>query len=174
MFSESPLPKLGEILVARGLVPAAELERALEVQARIGGRLGQVLVRVGALSEDVLVDVLAEHFDRPARLLHEAKDRAGQHRLALPRAADEAEDLAAHHIEVEPVHDHLLAEGDLEVAHADNDLARRAGGGVPRRLGAPKRRVCLMDPLLAHGRDTGLTWRWMRRTWRKAHRRRSP
>jgi general secretion pathway protein E len=65
MSSETRGRQLGEILVARGLVPFAEVERALEVQARIGGRLGQVLVRVGALSEDVLVEVLAEQLDLP-------------------------------------------------------------------------------------------------------------
>lgn len=56
---------IGELLVAQGLVQAAEVERALAYQRQFGGRLGAVLVRMGALSEDVLLPVLARQLGMP-------------------------------------------------------------------------------------------------------------
>ncbi|MGH8075365.1 MAG: GspE/PulE family protein [Lysobacter sp.] len=56
---------LGEILLAREAVRPADLERALELQARVGGRLGSLLVRIGAVSEDQLLEVLAEQLRMP-------------------------------------------------------------------------------------------------------------
>ncbi|MDG6348864.1 GspE/PulE family protein [Luteimonas sp. 8-5] len=56
---------LGELLLAEGLIGAADLERALELQARIGGRLGGVLMRIGALSEDNLIQVLGRQLELP-------------------------------------------------------------------------------------------------------------
>ncbi len=65
-----PEPRLlGEILVERGLVAPADLERALALQPRVNGRLGSILVRTGALSEDNLLEVLSEqlHLDLVGR-----------------------------------------------------------------------------------------------------------
>lgn len=56
---------LGQMLVARGLISEADLERGLAFQARFGGRLGGVLVRIGALSESNLLSVLSEQIDLP-------------------------------------------------------------------------------------------------------------
>lgn len=56
---------LGQMLVARGLISDADLERGLAFQARFGGRLGGVLVRIGALSESNLLLVLSEQLDLP-------------------------------------------------------------------------------------------------------------
>src|SRR5690606_29173672 len=42
-----------------------DLERALELQAVMGGRLGQLLVRIGALSEDQLLEVLSAQLGVP-------------------------------------------------------------------------------------------------------------
>jgi general secretion pathway protein E len=56
---------IGELLVAQGLVACAEIERALAFQRQYGGRLGAVLVRMGALSEDALLPVLARQLDMP-------------------------------------------------------------------------------------------------------------
>jgi general secretion pathway protein E len=57
--------RLGELLVDRGLLVAADLQRALALQAQLGGRLGQILVRLGAVSEETLVPVLAEQLGMP-------------------------------------------------------------------------------------------------------------
>ncbi|WP_069861292.1 GspE/PulE family protein [Pseudomonas citronellolis] len=56
---------LGQMLVERGLCNAQELERALELQARIGGRLGALLLRSGGVSEAALLEVLAEQLRLP-------------------------------------------------------------------------------------------------------------
>ncbi|MCP1647390.1 GspE/PulE family protein [Pseudomonas nitroreducens] len=69
IVSSSPefpaLDRLGQRLVSKGLVSAEEVERALELQARIGGRLGAILMRSGALSETVLLDELADQLVAP-------------------------------------------------------------------------------------------------------------
>ena len=44
-------PLLGELLVEAGLLGAADLERGLALQDKIGGRIGSVLMRIGAVSE---------------------------------------------------------------------------------------------------------------------------
>ena len=58
-------PRIGEILIHKGHVSAADVDAALEVQARTGGLLGQLLVRTGALSEAQLLEALAEQLDLP-------------------------------------------------------------------------------------------------------------
>jgi general secretion pathway protein E len=57
--------RLGDLLLARGAVRPGDLERALELQAAMGGRLGQLLVRTGALSEEQLLEVLSEQLGLP-------------------------------------------------------------------------------------------------------------
>ena len=57
--------RLGDLLIARGALAPADLGRALSLQAQIGGRLGQILVRLGALSEDTLMPVLCEQLGLP-------------------------------------------------------------------------------------------------------------
>ena len=57
--------RLGDILLARDAVRGSDLERALELQAAVGGRLGQLLVRIGAVSEDQLLEVLSEQLQLP-------------------------------------------------------------------------------------------------------------
>ena len=52
--------RLGELLVERNDVSAADLEKTLRIQESVGGRLGALLVRTGAISEDLLMRRLAE------------------------------------------------------------------------------------------------------------------
>lgn len=54
-----PWRRLGELLVEAGNVTPAEIERAIDLQQRHGGRLGEVLVRLGAVSEETLCAALA-------------------------------------------------------------------------------------------------------------------
>jgi len=58
-------PRLGEMLIQAGFVSELEVQRALEFQARFGGELGSVLIRMGALSEDNLLGVLCEQLKLP-------------------------------------------------------------------------------------------------------------
>ena len=50
---------IGELLLSQRRISAADLEKALSFQAQFGGRLGSILVRIGALSEDTLLPALA-------------------------------------------------------------------------------------------------------------------
>ncbi len=53
---------IGEIFVERGIISAAQLERALEAQRITGKRLGEVLVEQGSLSRLDLAGALAEQW----------------------------------------------------------------------------------------------------------------
>jgi DNA-binding MarR family transcriptional regulator/energy-coupling factor transporter ATP-binding protein EcfA2 len=51
---------LGEILVAKGLVPAEDIKRALEHQRQNGGRLGESIVALGFLTHEQINKVLED------------------------------------------------------------------------------------------------------------------
>jgi len=50
---------IGALLLERDLATAADIDKALALQSQYHARLGAILVRTGALSEDVLLPVLA-------------------------------------------------------------------------------------------------------------------
>lgn len=56
-------PKIGELLVQQGVISASQLETALDIQRAKGGRIGDVLLGLGVLSEDVLQHFLARQFN---------------------------------------------------------------------------------------------------------------
>ena len=56
---------LGELLLDAGLLGVADLERGLALQAKLGGRIGNVLMRIGAVSEDNLLQVLSRQLGLP-------------------------------------------------------------------------------------------------------------
>ncbi|MDM8565259.1 ATPase, T2SS/T4P/T4SS family [Candidatus Halobeggiatoa sp. HSG11] len=58
-------PRIGEMLIEAGFVNSQEVERAIEFQSRLGGKLGAVLIRLGALSEDNLLNILSKQLDIP-------------------------------------------------------------------------------------------------------------
>jgi general secretion pathway protein E len=59
--------RLGELLVAKKLIRPSDLEAALGVQASVGGLLGMILVRVGAVSESDLLAALSEQLGLPVQ-----------------------------------------------------------------------------------------------------------
>jgi type IV pilus assembly protein PilB len=66
---------LGALLVAQGLVTEEQLERALQDQAKTGLRVGEQLMRSGAVDERELTYILAEQFDiEVGDLSHQAPD----------------------------------------------------------------------------------------------------
>ena len=52
--------RIGDLLVKNGLVSPADLNSGLEIQRTVGGRLGMILVRLGALSEADLLRYLSQ------------------------------------------------------------------------------------------------------------------
>ncbi|MBC3885802.1 GspE/PulE family protein [Undibacterium griseum] len=59
------LTPIGELLIQKQLVSGADVERALQLQPQLGARLGQILIRIGAISEDNLLPVLAGQLGIP-------------------------------------------------------------------------------------------------------------
>jgi general secretion pathway protein E len=57
--------RLGEALIGRGLIQEEDLANALTLQRQNGGLLGLNLVRLGAVSEAQLLEVLSEQLDLP-------------------------------------------------------------------------------------------------------------
>src|SRR5579884_1582722 len=80
------LRPLGQMLLAGGLIGESDLERGLAFQARFGGRLGAVLVRIGALSEAGLLSVLSEQLGLPVLAATAMPAEAGPILAALERS----------------------------------------------------------------------------------------
>ena len=56
------MSRLGDLLVAGGVITPQQLEEALTYQRSKGGRLGICLIRLGYLTEDVLHSVLTRQY----------------------------------------------------------------------------------------------------------------
>lgn len=56
---------LGEILINEGMINATQLEKAIDIQKREGGRLGEILVKLGMVKEDRMVAALGKQLDIP-------------------------------------------------------------------------------------------------------------
>lgn len=65
-----PLPRIGEVLVAKGLVTPEALERALHMQSAGQGKLGSILDRLGLVSQQVIDRCFAEDIIAPV-IVHE-------------------------------------------------------------------------------------------------------
>ncbi len=66
------MQRIGEVLLAAGLISETQLTAALGEQARWGNRLGETLVQLGFLAERDLIRVLSERFG------HQGIDLAGR------------------------------------------------------------------------------------------------
>jgi type IV pilus assembly protein PilB len=66
---QPPTRRLGDLLVADGLITPAQLEQALGLQKSTGDRLGALLVRLKFLGEDQLVLALSRQYGVPALAL---------------------------------------------------------------------------------------------------------
>lgn len=60
---EKPHRQIGQILLDAGAISATDIEKALQIQAEIGGRLGGIFIRIGAVSEDVLLSALSDQLN---------------------------------------------------------------------------------------------------------------
>jgi len=57
--------KLGDMLLKEGFITQEQLKKALEIQAREGGRLGEILVKMGAVKEEDVVSTLGKQLGIP-------------------------------------------------------------------------------------------------------------
>lgn len=68
MLNQRPVvmsQRLGEMLKSRGLIADSDINKALAFQQQFGGRIGNILVRLGALSEESLLQVLSVQLGMP-------------------------------------------------------------------------------------------------------------
>lgn len=56
---------LGEILLKKRACKEEDIEKALQIQASYGGRIGNILLNMGAISEEQLLEALSTQFDIP-------------------------------------------------------------------------------------------------------------
>ncbi len=84
--------RLGQVLVSRGVVTETQVAAALKAQGDSGKRLGEVLVDIGALDERGLADALADFFGMPVTDLK--RDTPEPSALALVPAEVARENLA--------------------------------------------------------------------------------
>jgi len=63
--------QLGELLVNTGLISKEQLEEALKIQSKTGGRLGQILIQLGYIDEEVLIAFLGKQLGVPYVALSE-------------------------------------------------------------------------------------------------------
>ncbi len=61
---------IGELLINKGLITEKDLAQALAMQAEVGGLLGQALQRLGAVTEEALLEALSEQLDLPVAAPH--------------------------------------------------------------------------------------------------------
>ncbi len=54
---------IGALLLRRALINAQDIDKALAFQQQFKGRFGAILVRIGAISEDALLPVLAQQLN---------------------------------------------------------------------------------------------------------------
>ena len=141
--------RLGDLLVQKGLITAAQAEEALRLQGREGRRMGRILVERGWVEEPALLAVLGEQLGLPVVRL-----RAGLYDPAvvalLPREV-------AQRLKVLPL---FLVQGELSLATAD-PLAVPSFDEVAERLGCRVRPVLateqeILDHGLAAGEDDSL------------------
>jgi len=65
--------KIGDMLLKAGLISGEQLEKALKEQQNTSGRLGSILVKLGYITEDEIVQFLSKQFNVPAVNLSEYK-----------------------------------------------------------------------------------------------------
>jgi hypothetical protein len=75
--------KIGNILVAKGLATAADINRAVEHQIANGGRLGDSIVALGILSHEQIEVILKEAPQAPISVADTGVDPAGLLELAI-------------------------------------------------------------------------------------------
>ena len=64
MEVSNPTPQpIGALLLQRALINSKDIDKALAFQQQFKGRFGAILVRIGAISEDALLPVLAEQLN---------------------------------------------------------------------------------------------------------------
>jgi basic membrane lipoprotein Med (substrate-binding protein (PBP1-ABC) superfamily) len=89
--------KIGNILVAKGLATAADINRAAEHQLANGGRLGDSIVALGILTHEQIEKVLKEAPQSPITIADSGVDPAILFELAIKGMYSESLETASHY-----------------------------------------------------------------------------
>ncbi|HBF50049.1 MAG TPA: hypothetical protein DDX04_06350, partial [Massilia sp.] len=126
-------PKLGDILVERGIVTAAQVAEAARLQEQTGKRMGLIMVEKKWLSEAALFQALAEQLDLPFVSL-----RAG---LYDPVAVSLLERDVAKRLNVIPLfvveNTLTLATGEPQAVHSIDEIRARTGCRIRVAMAPP-------------------------------------
>ncbi|MBD8531732.1 MULTISPECIES: ATPase, T2SS/T4P/T4SS family [unclassified Massilia] len=126
-------PKLGDILVERGIVTAAQVAEAARLQEQTGKRMGFIMVEKKWLSESALFQALAEQLDLPFVSL-----RAG---LYDPVAVSLLERDVAKRLNVIPLfvveNTLTIATGEPQAVHSIDEIRARTGCRIRVAMAPP-------------------------------------
>lgn len=76
--------KLGELLLRAKVLKEGQLHLALSEQKRLGGRLGETLVRLSLITEDLLLKALSRQLGLPVADLDAIRDVPAEAKVRLP------------------------------------------------------------------------------------------
>ncbi|HHL42933.1 MAG TPA: type II/IV secretion system protein [Hellea balneolensis] len=79
------IKRIGTMLLEKSLISEADLAQAVRLQNEVGGLIGQALMRIGAVSEDDLLDVLSEQLDLTILKQSELPTKPDAYQLAYQR-----------------------------------------------------------------------------------------
>jgi hypothetical protein len=85
--------KLGELLIKANVLQESQLKAALAEQQKWGGKLGDILVRMSLVTEEILIKALSKQLSIPAAPLDSIQGIAPHVKAKIPR--DMARDLGA-------------------------------------------------------------------------------
>ena len=139
--------KLGEMLVAKGLISETQLASALGEQRRWGKRLGMTLVLMGFLEEETLIRTLASQLKLPVARIRGKRVNAEVVELVPVELAEKHRCLPLFVKSQEGAHELFLAMEDPSDLDAQGELGFRIGFRIRPVLVAPTE---LEDALQRH------------------------
>jgi type IV pilus assembly protein PilB len=129
--------KLGEMLVAKGLIDEAQLDAALDEQRRWGKRLGMTLVLMGVLEEEILIRTLAAQLKLPVARIRGKRVNAEVVELVPVELAEKHRCLPLFVKHQEGARELFLAMEDPSDLDAQSELGFRIGFRIRPVLVAP-------------------------------------
>lgn len=156
--------KIGEMLVEAGLITQAQLQEALRHQRITGGRMGSNLVALGFISEDLLMDFLAQktgvprmdikNLDIPAQVLQRIPRRLADQLNVLPLSIKEPKSLVlamTDPSDLNAVDSARFASGmNIEPVVASYSALKHAISEQYRKLGTPEAKTIEVGPIATH------------------------
>ena len=100
--------RLGDLLIARGLIQTEDVDRALELQKERGDKLGRILMDMGYLAQKDLLHALSDQLGLPIAS------------LATPTATPELEGLSPRFLRQSLIFPMAIEEGALVLAMAES------------------------------------------------------